>query len=1168
MHHSRIPLSSSSRVVAGSCAVRRSILVKSIAPLGVFLVSLGGSTAFGDSIFAPGDQILGGKENPGVSFDIGVTGTAATVNNWPGGETPDHAIDGVGQKYLNFGITFTGILVNPSINGGNGSVASSMQLWTANDAEARDPKSYEIWGTNEVLDFTQTSFALSSFTQISAGSLSLPAGRGPGGAAALNNANSQTVTFANTTGYKEYLIVFPTVKDGTTNSMQIGEIQLFGVAAFTNLKWTGNVSNVWGANGVLNWDVAGNPSAYNDGNGVNFDDSVTAAKSNITISNGGVAIKPAVVSFKNNTLNYTISGEAINSPGSLTLGGTGSVTLNNVNNYTSGTIVTAGTLNVGLTGTLGAGQLIVNNPNTQAGSDVKVNFASPQSIGSLSGAVATPASGTNSAVITLNGDLQINQTADGTYSGTIAGTGALIKDGPAVLTLTGGNTFSGTITINTGTLRSSAPGDNPQGALPAGRAVVVNIGATLAFGTDDGVGYYEGSVASITVNGGTVVGGANTHSTLPTLILNGGTVTAVGAGNTSNGMELNYILDGNVSTIASATPSTISASTILLRKNPLNNGTTSPVTFDVARGTAPVDLAISSSIADKGAGLIKTGAGILALLTKNSYTGPTVVNGGTVRISNSLALGLGDVTLNTGAVLSLGASATYDGFSNFALNGGASADAANSTVTLTDNNGSEARSVFSPETVSIERGFKTSFVYTASGNRAADGFTFTIQNTSPNALGGGGGQLGYQGIGSSAAVEFNIYTGGGQPIGTNYAVGTTGAYVASTPVNLGSGNPITIDLAYDPVAQTLTENLFDPVANTSYTNVFPGVDLASVLGGTSGYVGFTGATGGAVAAQTIGSFTFNNFSQGVLLANNIVVPAGAAAGLEVVPFADGGAGKATLQGNLSLGAGSTLNVTGGATATDSPYSLTGAGATIAGSVTINVANNGTGIGSFSLGNVAGQAAGAALVKAGNGILTITGAATYTGSTTVNAGTLIVNGSIAGLATVNSGAILAGTGSLAGVTVAGGGTIAPGGDAIGALNTGAISLQGGSTFSLQIGGTTSDQLKVAGAATLTGAINLTLSLLADPAEGSTFTILDGSAALVGYSGGARLSYLGVPLAQDQIFTVVNGGFTQAFTLSYTADNNHDIVLMAVPEPASAASLLAGLGVLAGLRRRRR
>ena len=73
-------------------------------------------------------------------------------------------------------------------------------------------------------------------------------------------------------------------------------------------------------------------------------------------------------------------------------------------------------------------------------------------------------------------------------------------------------------------------------------------------------------------------------------------------------------------------------------------------------------------------------------------------------------------------------------------------------------------------------------------------------------------------------------------------------------------------------------------------------------------------------------------------------------------------------------------------------------------------------------------------------------------TTVNGGTLIVNGSIVAPVTVNSGGTLGGTGTIANtVTVNSGGTIAPG-TSPGILNTGTLTLTAGSTLTVEINGT--------------------------------------------------------------------------------------------------------------------
>src|SRR4030095_11479885 len=125
---------------------------------------------------------------------------------------------------------------------------------------------------------------------VTSGNLALPTGRGLTGTNPLNNTNSQTVTFTNTTGYKEYLVIFPTVK-GASNSMQIGEVQLFGIASYVELKWNGNVNNVWNVGTTQNWLAGATPSTFSNTNGVLFDDSATGSTS-VSIPQGGTHVPP------------------------------------------------------------------------------------------------------------------------------------------------------------------------------------------------------------------------------------------------------------------------------------------------------------------------------------------------------------------------------------------------------------------------------------------------------------------------------------------------------------------------------------------------------------------------------------------------------------------------------------------------------------------------------------------------------------------------------------------------------------------------------------------------------------------------------------------------------------------------------------------------------------
>ena len=166
--------------------------------------------------------MIGGQLN-GAQFDVGVIATTAGGNNWPNGEPPSEVVSGDGQKYLNFAELNTGVIVTPA---GGSSIARQITLWTANDAEERDPASVSIYGTNTILG--AGSHLLSDFTPIGVDlALALPPTRNAGGANPLLPENSQTLGLSNSTAYLSYMIVFPTVKnEGAANSMQIGEIQL------------------------------------------------------------------------------------------------------------------------------------------------------------------------------------------------------------------------------------------------------------------------------------------------------------------------------------------------------------------------------------------------------------------------------------------------------------------------------------------------------------------------------------------------------------------------------------------------------------------------------------------------------------------------------------------------------------------------------------------------------------------------------------------------------------------------------------------------------------------------------------------------------------------------------------------------------------------------------
>jgi autotransporter-associated beta strand protein len=116
-----------------------------------------------------------------------------------------------------------------------------------------------------------------------------------------------------------------------------------------------------------------------------------------------------------------------------------------------------------------------------------------------------------------------------------------------------------------------------------------------------------------------------------------------------------------------------------------------------------------------------------------------------------------------------------------------------------------------------------------------------------------------------------------------------------------------------------------------------------------------------------------------------------------------------------------------------------------------------------------------LTKLGAGTLTLSLANTYIGPTAVNAGTLLVSGSIVGDVTVSAAGTLSGTGVIGGLVTVNG-TVAPGGAAtIGTLTvSSSVIINGSATNSMRLNksGATNDVLSVAVTLTYGGTLSLT------------------------------------------------------------------------------------------------
>ncbi len=180
---------------------------------------------------------------------------------------------------------------------------------------------------------------------------------------------------------------------------------------------------------------------------------------------------------------------------------------------------------------------------------------------------------------------------------------------------------------------------------------------------------------------------------------------------------------------------------------------------------------------------------------------------------------------------------------------------------LTDGNLNEAGSVFWNTPINVQA-FTTNFSFQLSSptpTQMANGFTFTIQNNTPTALGGDSAGLGYQGIPKSVAIKFNfynyenegsdstgIYTDGEPPVNPTVDISPSG-------VMLNSGDNINAQITYDGTTLTLT--LADPLVNKTFTYSWP-INITQFVGGNTAYVGFTGGAGGLSASQKLLSWTY------------------------------------------------------------------------------------------------------------------------------------------------------------------------------------------------------------------------------------------------------------------------------------------------------------------------
>ena len=625
----------------------------------------------------------------------------------------------------------------------------------------------------------------------------------------------------------------------------------------------------------------------------------------------------------------------------------------------------------------------------------------------------------------------------------------------------------------------------------------------------------------------------------------------------------------------------------------------------------------------------KSGASTVSITTTNStYSGGTVLQGGTLRIA-------GDGSL--GAVP--GAAATNITFdSNATLQ-----TTADAVVSLNAN-----------RNVSIANAAVGTF-NTTSG---------AAQNLIVNGKISGLGGLGKSGTGLVTLNGANDYSGGTTLSGGTLAAGNNSAFGAGT-INATGGYTIQ---SSDTTNRSLGNNVTFTLSSGTITLSLGASGTGNLAFGTFSGAGSGGARILAINnAQTsftdfTGTFGFSTSGTGALFFSGAYSSTTGGVGIgnsNMVGFINGVPTDAN-RGNISvnnggvLGTNGTLTRTLGTSGSNTRFLFSGSGGFAGygtsgtfGNASNNLAiqlNNGTSTMTFGtttsflasgqalvLGNthangivdfqnglnfngvvqtvkvdrsasagasdidakLSGVLTNGALTKTGVGTLELTNNNTYAGDTLVTAGTLLVNnttgsGTGSGAVTVQSGGTLGGIGTISGaVTVQSGGTLSPG-NSPGNQTLGSLVLNDGGNYNWQIldatgvAGTGYDTYTLSGsldlsALTTTFNINLwSLESIGPDVNGNAANFnngLDQSWTLVA-TGNAISSFNASRFAVNVGATNGTGGFTNGlgggtFSVGLSVDNT-DLMLnyTAIPEPSTWALLAFSLTTAVVLRRRRK
>jgi autotransporter-associated beta strand protein len=613
-------------------------------------------------------------------------------------------------------------------------------------------------------------------------------------------------------------------------------------------------------------------------------------------------------------------------------------------------------------------------------------------------------------------------------------------------------------------------------------------GTTISDGTlQIGTG---GSTGSIT---GDVINNASLAVNRSGTFIFGGAIS--GTGGVSKAGIGTMVLTGTNSYTGGTT---ISAGTLQIG----DGGNTGSITGDVINRASLVfnrsgTYTFGGAISGTGS-VRKTGAGVTILTGANTYTGVTTISSGVLQIGDGGTTGSITNNVTNNASLAFNRSDTYT-FGGVISGGGSVNQLGTGTTVLTGNSAYTGGTTISAGTLQIGNGGTTgSIAYNVNNNGT---LAFNRSNALTfSGLISGAGSVAQLGSGNLSMSGANTYTGGTTisrgtvTIGNNSALGTG-------DVKMMQG----ATFAFGIGDYTLANNF-----------VISGTSIFSIRAGTTQTI-----TGAVSDGDTAGIIQKNG--DGKLILSG---PTSYSGGTII------NAGTLQLANSNMLSATTAATVASGTTLDLGGFDQTIGSLAGAGSVALGAALLTTGLDNSST-NFSGTMSGTGgLTKQGTGNLVLSGTNDYTGPTTINAGTLSVNGSIASAVTAASGGRLGGSGSVGSTTIASGGTLAPG-NSIGTLTVnGDLTFAAGSSYAVEVSPTASDRTNVTGRATLAGTVQ------ASYASGSyiskRYTIVNADGGVAGTFGAL-------------VDTNLPANFRSA--LAYDANNAYlDLTLAFIPPAA--------------------